>query len=253
MNRSLLVAAFAVSAIAAVAQTKKPATAAKPAVKTSNASSLFKNNTDSVSYAVGIRMVQSLKAQGFDNVNVSLLQKAIADVTQNKKPLLSDADIYKCMGEFQQKVTAVKEAEARKEVAAKSAVNRKAGAEFLANNAKRAGVITLPSGLQYEVLKAGTDNTTRPTLASTVKVHYTGTLLDGTKFDSSVDRGQPITFPLTNVIQGWQQAVQLMTVGSKWKLYIPADLGYGDYPQPGGAITPGATLVFEVELLGIEN
>ncbi len=253
MNRSLIVAACTLVTVAGIAQAKKPVTAAKPAVKTATAANLFKNNTDSVSYAVGIRMVQSLKAQGFDNVNVSLLQKAISDVTQNRKPLLTDADIYKCMGEFQQKVAAVKDAEAKKEIAAKSGVNRKEGAEFLANNAKRAGVITLPSGLQYEILKAGTDNTTRPTLASTVKVHYTGTLLNGTKFDSSVDRGQPITFPLTNVIQGWQQAVQLMTVGSKWKLYIPADLAYGDYPQPGGAITPGATLVFEVELLGIEN
>jgi len=105
--------------------------------------------------------------------------------------------------------------------------------------------------LQYEVLKAGADKT-KPTITSKVKCHYHGTLINGTVFDSSVDRGEPITFPLGNVIKGWQEALQLMTVGSKWKLYIPSDLAYGDN-APSAVIGPGATLIFEVELLGIEN
>jgi FKBP-type peptidyl-prolyl cis-trans isomerase FklB len=144
------------------------------------------------------------------------------------------------------------DAERAKENAAKSSAGIREGQAFLAANAKRAGVVSLPSGLQYEVIKAGT-GTQKPTLNSNVKCHYTGTLLNGTKFDSSVDRGEPITFKLSNVILGWQEALQLMTVGSKWKLYIPANLAYGDNPPPGGVITAGSTLVFDVELLGIEN
>jgi len=251
MNRSILIIALGVSSVCSFAQVKKPAP--KPiAKKAATAPGLFKNNSDSVSYAVGVRIAQSLKAQGFDNVNMSLFQKAMNDIALNKSPLLADAAIADCLGKFQQKINGVKEAEQSKENAAKSAVGRQQGQAFLAENGKRAGVFTLPSGLQYEVLKAGADNT-RPVLASKVKCHYTGTLINGTKFDSSVDRGEPITFPLANVIRGWQEGLQLMTVGSKWKLFIPADLAYGDNPPPGGVITPGATLVFDVELLGVEN
>ena len=252
MNRSILIIVLCLISACSFAQVKKTATTtAKPAAKPATAAMLFKNNIDSVSYAVGVRIAQSLKAQGFDNVNMVLFQKAITDVSQSKSPILNDAAISECIGKFQQKVNAVKETEQRKENAAKAAVGKKAGQVFLAQNGTRTGVITLPSGLQYEVLKAGTDNT-RPTLASKVKCHYTGTLLDGTKFESSVDRGEPITFLLANVIRGWQEAVQLMTVGSKWKLYIPAELAYGDNPPPG-PIAPGATLIFEVALLGRET
>ncbi|KAF0235552.1 MAG: FKBP-type peptidyl-prolyl cis-trans isomerase [Chitinophagaceae bacterium] len=130
-------------------------------------------------------------------------------------------------------------------------VARKAGQDFLATNGKRKGVVTLPSGMQYEIIKAGADTAPKPTLASKVKCHYHGTVLSGEIFDSSVDRGEPISFPLGNVIKGWQEALQLMSVGSKWKLYIPADLAYGDQ-QKGDKIVPGSLLIFEVELLGIE-
>jgi FKBP-type peptidyl-prolyl cis-trans isomerase FklB len=251
MNRSILIIALGLSSVCSLAQVKKPVP--KPvANKGTTAPGLFKNNADSVSYAVGVRIAQSLKAQGFDNVNMSLFQKAMNDIALNKSPVLADAAIADCLGKFQQRINGVKEAEQRKENAAKSAVARQQGQAFLAENGKRAGVVSLPSGLQYEVLKAGADNT-RPLLTNKVKCHYTGTLINGTKFESSVDRGEPITFPLGNVIKGWQEALQLMTVGSKWKLFIPADLAYGDNPNPGGLITPGATLVFEVELLGVEN
>lgn len=249
MNKLILVLVLSITTGALFAQTaKKPApkTATKPVVKT--ASTLFKNNNDSVSYGLGIRIMQNLKAQGLQNVNLAMVQRAMTDASLKKTPLLNDADINACMGRLQQQM----DAERAKENAAKSSVGIREGQAFLAANAKRAGVVSLPSGLQYEVIKAGT-GTEKPTLNSNVKCHYTGTLLNGTKFDSSVDRGEPITFKLSNVILGWQEALQLMTVGSKWKLYIPANLAYGDNPPPGGVITAGSTLVFDVELLGIEN
>ena len=225
------------------AQVKKPAaagktTAAKPAATA--AVTTYKNNKDSASYALGVRIAQNLKGQGFDGVNMNVLQKAMADVLQGKKLMLDDAVLDKCIGEYQQKASGEK-----------AAVAKKAGQAFLAVNGKRSGVVTLPSGMQYEVVKAGTD-TSKPTLNDRVTCHYHGTLIDGTVFDSSVERGEPITFQLGGVIRGWQEALQLMTVGSKWKLYIPSDLAYGDRAA-GAVIAPGSTLVFEVELISIEK
>ena len=250
MTKPILIITLALLTVSSFAQVKKPVTtAAKPAAKPATATvNPFKNNADSVSYSVGLRIAQSLKSQGFDNINMSLFTKAMSDMKQNKPALLNDQAITQCIGIFQQKVNEAK----MKENESKSVGAKKEGAAFLAANGKRAGVVTLPSGMQYEVLKAGTGNT-KPTLANTVKCHYTGTLISGVKFESSLDKGEPITFPLGNVIKGWQDALQLMTVGSKWKLYIPSDLAYGDNPRPGGAIQPGDTLIFEVELLGIEQ
>ncbi len=250
----MLIVALGLGAISSFAQVKKPTPAKQLTGVTKTTGTLvpklFKNNSDSVSYAVGVRIAQSLKAQGFDNVNMTLFQKAMNDVAQSKTPVLADVAISECISKFQQKVNSGKEALQQKENATKAMVAKEEGKAFLGINAKRAGVITMPSGLQYEVIKAGTDNT-HPALSNKVKCHYTGTLLNGFKFDSSVDRGEPITFPLGNVIRGWQEALQLMTVGSKWKLYIPSDLAYGDNGPPN--IGPGATLIFEVELLGIEK
>ena len=130
----------------------------------------------------------------------------------------------------------------------KSAANLKAGEEFLEANKSKPGIVVLPSGLQYEILTEGTG--TRPTERSKVTCHYHGTLIDGTVFDSSVQRGQPATFPLDAVISGWTEGVQLMPLGSKWRFFIPPNLGYGDR-QVGGKIGPKSTLIFEVELLGI--
>jgi FKBP-type peptidyl-prolyl cis-trans isomerase FklB len=254
MNRQILIIVFGLVTVSSFGQAKKPAaTTAKPGVKAAPAATAnpFKNEIDSVSYSIGLLVAQNLKAQGFDKLNVNLFQKALADATQNKKPLLSDDAVKACVMGFQQKVNTVKQAEMQKENAAKGATARKEGAAFLAENAKRAGVISTPSGWQYEVMKAGTDNT-KPKLTDKVKVHYHGTLINGTIFDSSVDRGTPIVYPVNGFIIGWQQALQEMTVGSKWKLYVPADLAYGDNP-PGATIPPGSTLVFEMELLGIEN
>ncbi|MDB5211615.1 MAG: peptidylprolyl isomerase FKBP-type [Sediminibacterium sp.] len=239
--------------IGSFAQTKKPATVAtkpatKPAAKPATASP-FKNEIDSVSYSIGLLVAQNLKAQGIENVNLALFQRALSDATLNKKPLLTDDAVKQCVMNFQQKVNSVKNAAAEKENAAIVAGNKQAGQAFLAANGKRPGVITLPDGLQYEVMKASTDNT-RPTLTTKVKVHYHGTLLNGTVFDSSVDRGEPIVYPVNGFVRGWQEILQLMPVGSKWKVYVPSDLGYGD--SGSGKIAPGSTLIFELELLGIE-
>lgn len=237
MKQLFFLVAFGLTSLVSLAQVKKPA--AKPVSKTAVAAATFKTSADSASYALGLRIAQNLKAQGLDPLVMSLFQKGMQDAVLAKKPLIADELLDLCIGNYQQKLSSQK-----------SVVARKAGDVFLANNGKRAGVITLPSGMQYEIIKAGTD-TVKPTLASKVKCHYHGTLMNGVIFDSSVERGEPITFPLSNVIRGWQEALQLMTVGSKWKLYVPADLAYGDQ-QKGDKIVPGSLLIFEVELLGIE-
>lgn len=126
----------------------------------------------------------------------------------------------------------------------------KAGVDFLAANKEKEGVITLESGLQYKVLKSGDGES--PSLNDTVVTHYRGTLIDGTEFDSSYNRGEPATFPVTGVISGWTEALQLMKVGDKWQLFIPSELAYGANPRAGGPIPPHAALIFEIELLGIE-
>jgi FKBP-type peptidyl-prolyl cis-trans isomerase FklB len=201
-------------------KTTTPKMAAKPtiAIKPTGA---FKNGADSAGYALGVRIGQNLKAQGFDAINLPNLYRAIGDVFTGKATALPEAVLDKCIGDFVQKANQQKSAGAKK-----------VSLEFLATNAKKPGVVSLASGLQYVVVKAGTD-TTKPKLTDKVKCHYHGTLLDGSIFDSSVERGEPVVFPVNGVIKGWQEALQLMTVGSKWKLYVPSDLAYGDSsPSP---------------------
>jgi FKBP-type peptidyl-prolyl cis-trans isomerase FklB len=217
----------------------------KPAVKapvksTNVAVNPLKNNKDSAGYALGIRILQNLQAQGLDAVNLAMLQRAMNDVLQ-KKPLLLKEDVLdRCIGTFANEING-----------AKLEKSKKAAKDFLVANGKRPGVVTLPSGLQYEIIKDNPGGA-KPTANDQVKCHYHGTLIDGTIFDSSVERGEPIVFSVGGVIRGWQEALQLMTVGSKWKLYIPSDLAYGDQ-QAGPKIGPGSTLIFEVELLSIEK
>lgn len=206
----------------------KPKPAAAPALKTS---------IDSVSYAIGQDIGNSLKSQGLSNLNPTLLIKAIQDVVKNQPLLLSKEQCDMSIRDFLQKAAAEKIAK-----------NKAAGEQFLAANKTKQGVVTLPSGLQYQVIKEGTGP--KPALTDKVKTHYHGTLIDGTVFDSSVDRGQPISFAVNGVIPGWTEALQLMPVGSKWKLFIPSELAYGDR-QAGPKIGPGSTLIFEVELLEI--
>ena len=222
------------------AATSSATNTTKIATKLAQAISSYKNNIDSASYALGARIAQTLKTQGFDKLDMAIFQKAMNDVLQNKKLVIAEDVLDKCIGEYQQKASAEKSIKGKTE-----------GKKFLAENGKRKGVITTKSGLQYEVIKNSTD-TTKPTLTDKVKCHYHGTLINGTVFDSSVDRGEPISFPVNGVIPGWTEALQLMTVGSKWKLYIPSDLAYGDR-SAGPTIEPGSTLIFEVEILAIEK
>lgn len=192
---------------------------------------------DQISYSLGVLLGQNLQQQGIDKVDASILAKAITDVMEGK-PLQIEAS------EANRLVQSHIQAQQSK----KFEGNIAAGQAFLAENAKRTGVVTLPSGLQYEVMKAGTGR--KPLASEKVTVHYHGTLTDGTVFDSSVDRGQPATFGVTQVIQGWVEALQLMPEGSKWKLFIPYNLAYGERGA-GPKIGPYSTLVFEVELLKI--
>lgn len=197
----------------------------------------MKNEADSVSYALGVNIGTNIKGQGFDDINADQIAQAIKDVYgDGAKMDVNDA------GEMLNAYMM----EAQKRKAEK---NLAEGEAFLAENGKRDGVNTTASGLQYEVIKEGTGGP-KPTPTSQVKVHYHGTLLDGTVFDSSVDRGQPATFGVNQVIPGWTEALQLMSVGDKFKLYLPSKIAYQERGA-GGQIGPNTTLIFEVELLEV--
>jgi len=196
---------------------------------------------EKVSYSLGVNIASSVKSQGFDSLDVNALAKGCGDVLAGDSLDISEEDAIKLLNEFFGKLQAKKQTEAGAQTA-------QAGVDYLAKNATKEGVITTESGLQYEMLTEG--DGAKPTTADQVTVHYHGMLTDGTVFDSSVDRGEPAKFGVTQVIPGWIEALQLMSIGDKWKLTIPSNLAYGD-KGAGGMIGPNATLVFEVELLGI--
>jgi len=202
---------------------------------------ILKNSIDSFSYAAGFNIATSMKQQGVTEVNAAIVQRAMEDVLTNRAVLLNEQE---CNMTLQQKLQEF----AQK----KMQVERERGQAFLGENKKRNGVISLPNGLQYEVMKLGERNAPLPKLNDTVVVHYSGTLIDGTKFDASTDRGEPATFALTDVIRGWTEILQLMPKGSKWKVFVPGDLAYGERGR-GPVIGPNATLVFEIELLDIKH
>jgi len=197
------------------------------------------------SYALGMNMAQSMKAQDVP-IDMELLIQGLRDAFAGAETRLSAEQVQQTLQEFQQMMMQ-RQQEAR---AAQGEKNKQEAEAFFAENKTKDGVVTTDSGLQYMVLEAG--DGPKPTATDRVSVHYKGMLLDGTQFDSSYDRGQPATFPVNGVIQGWQEAVQLMPVGSKYKLWIPSDLAYGAGGQ-GPVIGPNAALVFEVELLSIEQ
>lgn len=199
----------------------------------------FKTELDTVSYALGIDVFNNLKQNGLDNINIEAFSQAMLDAQKNNELSIDPNQSKQIVQNYFGKIQAEKNKPLIQE-----------GAKFLAENGKRKEVVTTKSGLQYEVIKEG--NGTHPTLTDKVKVHYHGTLLDGTVFDSSVDRGEPISFGVTQVIKGWTEALQLMSPGAKYKLYIPYDLAYGERGA-GGSIKPFATLIFEVELIEIEK
>jgi len=241
MNRPMWIAlAVALGAGSLLAQpVQKKGAAPQPAASTVQ----LHDFADSLSYALGINIMQMVKDQQFP-LRREILQQAIADALDGKRLALAEQDVAELFQRYQQQ----KQAEQQAKQAQQAAKNRAEGKKFLQENAKRPGVKTTPSGLQYEVIVQG--NGPKPSgPKAKVKVHYRGMLLDGTEFDSSYKRGEPAEFELDQVIKGWSEAVQLMTVGSKYKFYLPPDLAYGDREVGGGVIPPGSTLIFEVELL----
>lgn len=195
---------------------------------------------DKASYALGMNLGASLKNEGVETINAEVMTQGIMDMLQNNTLQLSVTEASQVVQAF---LTLAQTKRFEKNIQESQA--------FLAENAKREGVTTLASGLQYEIITEGSGE--KPLATSVVSTHYHGTLIDGTVFDSSVQRNQPAEFPVNGVIPGWVEALQLMPVGSKWKLFIPSELAYGANPHPGGAIQPHMALVFEVELLEIKK
>jgi FKBP-type peptidyl-prolyl cis-trans isomerase FklB len=224
-----------------IKKTTKPATTVKKAptatAKTTSAPTVLKNQMDSLSAAIGVSFSNSLSAQGVSDINTKVLTETINAALKGGKTAFSSEDANRFIGEYFQKISEEK-----------GAVFRVEGEKFLEENKKKEGVVTTESGLQYQIIKTG--DGPKPAATDKVKTHYHGTLTNGTVFDSSVDRGEPVEFPVNGVIKGWTEALQLMPVGSKWKLFIPYQLAYGERAA-GPQIPAYSALVFEVELLEI--
>jgi FKBP-type peptidyl-prolyl cis-trans isomerase len=223
---------------------------AHPPVKKTPPVLTLKTDKDKRSYAIGMNIGKGMSAQSID-VDPEILARAIKDVLTSNKTLLTEDEARTVLTALQAEIR--KQQQEKMKLAAEEAkkvgeANKKAGDDFLANNKSADGVVALPSGLQYKILQEGTGP--KPAATDSVVCNYRGTLLDGTEFDSSIKRGKPATFPVTGVIKGWTEALQLMPVGSKWQLFIPPDLAYGE--RSAGTIGPNSTLIFEVELLSIE-
>jgi FKBP-type peptidyl-prolyl cis-trans isomerase FklB len=204
----------------------------------------LKTDKDKLSYALGMNLGQNFRKQGLD-VDPAMFAKAFAEAFNTGKTAMSDQDMQTVLTaaaqEFRKKQAAVQSEKAQQ--------SQKDGEKFLADNKTKDSVVTLPSGLQYKILKQGTGD--KPALEDTVICNYKGTLIDGTEFDASEKHGGPATFPVKGVIAGWTEALQLMPVGSKWQLFVPSSLAYGAQGPPG--IGPNATLIFEVELVSIQK
>jgi len=197
----------------------------------------LKTEIDSVSYAIGLSVAQNLKSQGFEDLNTEAFMVAMTGTYNNEDPKLNPEELDLIIRNYMTK-------KSERDLA----VNKEKGEKFLKENATKSGVKVTASGLQYKVITEGTG--AKPTAENEVEVHYHGTLIDGTVFDSSVDRGETISFPLNRVIPGWTEGVQLMSVGSKYIFYIPSELAYGE--RGSGQIGPNEALIFEVELFGIK-
>ncbi|MDE6324032.1 MAG: FKBP-type peptidyl-prolyl cis-trans isomerase [Paramuribaculum sp.] len=201
---------------------------------------------DKISYALGLSMGNNFRSSGIEKIDVQDFADGVAAVFDGAEPKMSYEEAKEEIRKF---FTAMEERQ-QAEAAKKGEINAKAGKEFLDKNAEREGVKKTESGLQYEIIEEGAGAS--PSKGDRVTVHYTGKLIDGTVFDSSVERGEPATFGVTQVIPGWVEALQMMKVGAKWRLFIPSELAYGPNGA-GGVIGPNATLIFDVELLKIED
>lgn len=218
--------------------------AAATAVVAQDVKAPFTSLTQQRSYAIGRNIGINLKQQGFE-IDSEQVLKGMKDALGGQASLLTEAELEQTLGALQKEV----QAKQQERTAVLAAKNAKEGEQYLTANAAKEGVVTLPSGLQYKVLTAGTGR--KPAATDTVIVNYRGTLLDGTEFDSSYKRNQPAKLKVNQVIPGWTEALQLMPVGSKWQLFVPAKLAYGERGA-GGVVPPGAVLIFEVDLQGIE-
>ena len=227
---------------ASSAASEKPAAAGK---EPSQAAITLTTPKEKLSYALGVDFGKRLKAASVD-IDPAILERGVTDTLAGSKTIMTDEELGATMIEFQNQLRQ-RQTALVKEMSDK---NKKDGEAFLAENKAKPGVIALPSGLQYKILKAGAG--AKPTAADTVACNYRGTLISGKEFDSSYKRNQPATFPVTGVIKGWTEALQLMPVGSKLQLFIPPELAYGERGA-GGDIEPNATLIFEVELLSIQS
>lgn len=202
--------------------------------------STLKNPLDSFSYALGMNIANNLKQQNINNISSAAMIKGLNDIFKKKPTEINEQQANVCIQ------TKIQGNQVKKSGAEKSKA-----AAFLAKNKTRKEVITLPSGLQYEIIKKGDATSVMPTLLDTVVAHYAGTLIDGKKFDNSYDRGQPLTIPVAGVIKGWTEILQLMHIGDKFKVFIPSELGYGERGA-GADIPGGAALIFDMELLEIK-
>jgi len=241
LSRSLLPTAGLLAALVLAGCGQQPAATESTAAAPESAPAL-ESIDQKVSYGVGRNIGMDVANNGDFEVDAAALIAGLRDGLDGADAQVSPADVQAAFMELQQRSQAA--------AAAASEENKAAALAFLEQNRTRPGVTVTPSGLQYEVLTAAPAGAAKPTPSNTVRVHYHGTLLDGTVFDSSVQRGQPIEFPVNGVIPGWVEALQLMPVGAKWKLFIPPSLGYGD--RGTGSIPPGSALIFEVELLEIK-
>jgi FKBP-type peptidyl-prolyl cis-trans isomerase FklB len=200
----------------------------------------LKSTNDTISYCIGISIANSLQNMNIGTINPDLIAQALSDVFVKKDTRFTNETAEKILNNF---VMGIKMREANE--------NLKISVEWLTSNSKKEGVITLPSGLQYKVITSGTGDSPKET--DKVTVHYRGTLIDGTQFDSSYDRGEPASFPLNKVIKGWTEGLQLMKPGGKFTFYIPPQLGYGENAPPGSKIKANSALIFDVELITIEK
>lgn len=238
-----LIAAALMASAVVYAQDPAPAPAADAAAAAAVDPALA-SDEGRFSYAVGVQVGQAMKKAGVA-LDAKAFELAIADILAGSEPRLNEQQLQETFQNFTQKI---RESETKVR-AEQGAANVAKGKEYLAATEQKEGVMKTASGILYEVLNPGTEGGAKPTAESTVKVHYTGTLIDGTKFDSSVDRGQPAEFPLNGVIKGWTEGLQLMPVGAKYRFHIPSELAYGEAGRP--SIPPNSVLVFEVELLEI--
>lgn len=243
MKKILLCAVLAcLSQTVLQAQNNKVKSNSKPVSSTDKKATFqeLKTGLDSLSYAIGINIAGDLQQRGIEDLNLDALRKGFEDGLKNNPQLLTKEQ---CGMTLQQKL--------QEYAQKKSMAMKQKGVDFLNKNKERKEVISLPNGLQYEILQAGEENGMKPKAIDTVVVDYVGTLIDGNEFDNSIKRGEPATFPLNGVIKGWTEILQLMTKGSKWRVYIPSELGYGDRGA-GGSIPPGSVLIFEINLRDIK-